>query len=324
MPTFLVTSRMAPELAARVEKAVTGRPAAARGKVTPRVIALLRLVLVATAIFGGYTLLSGRRKVQQAFVHDRNALLARIDAEAASLTPQELDAVPRASGWLGRLAGPYEGDYVADELKKPGALEATLAAPTVYVRGPLADLTTSAKLAEAAATSVKDGLVVCLLSPPATRNEKEMLEKVRIAFGGGAKLEQATPNVHRLHDAMIGLPFLLPSWSNQVRAASDAEEVARLRVAFERAPIARAKGAAKSELLLAVHDEPGDGQGVTELDGERPHDIRLAIVDVKRSVVLLRQRKHVDPSFISVAKRPTYAAALDGCGVAYDVRKALP
>jgi hypothetical protein len=34
-------------------------------------------------------------------------------------------------------------------------------------------------------------------------------------------------------------------------------------------------------------------------------------------------RKHVDPEWVSAAKRPMYASTLDGCILAMDVRDAL-
>ena len=36
-----------------------------------------------------------------------------------------------------------------------------------------------------------------------------------------------------------------------------------------------------------------------------------------------RLRKHVDPSWITPAKRPTNASDLDGCALAFDVREEL-
>src|SRR5690606_36753235 len=110
---------------------------------------------------------------------------------------------------------------------------------------------------------------------------------------------------------------------DRVRAAEDGKELARLERDLERAPIERAKQAARAEILVAAVDEPGDGSGPTELDGERPHDIRLAIVDLPSGEVLLRMRRHVDPSWISTAKRPMYATGLDGCAFAFDVHQAL-
>jgi hypothetical protein len=66
-------------------------------------------------------------------------------------------------------------------------------------------------------------------------------------------------------------------------------------------------------------DEAGDGQGPTEIDGERPHAVRLEIVDLGLAKVLLRARKRVDPAWISVERRPEYAKKLDSCAFAFDI-----
>jgi hypothetical protein len=66
-------------------------------------------------------------------------------------------------------------------------------------------------------------------------------------------------------------------------------------------------------------DEPGDGGGPTELDGERAHHVRLFLVDMVASKTLLRVRRLVDPTWISLAKKSDYASGLDSCGLAFDV-----
>ena len=87
------------------------------------------------------------------------------------------------------------------------------------------------------------------------------------------------------------------------------------------APIARAKQAARSELLLVAIDEPGGADGPTELDGERPHPVRVALVDLVANKVLLRARHVVDPSGISPARRAMYAIGLDSCALALEVHE---
>jgi hypothetical protein len=323
MATFLTTSKMNPALAARVESSVRGRrarPGAARVR---RVVALARLVLLLTVAFGIYGAVTTRRRTQRELERARAELLDTVRGHAASLTPEDRGALTRADSWLTGLSAPYEGDLVSPELRAPGALAATLTRPTVYVRGPIDAFTSSTRTAEAAATSTKDALVLCLLEPPASRVEKTLLEKARIAYGGGAAMEERTVNVRRLHDAASGLPLLLPPWSERVRAAEDGAELMRLRRELERAPIERAKQAAKARLLLVAIDEPGDGRGPTELDGEHAHAARVVLVDLATSSILLRMRQLVDPSWISPAKRATYASALDGCALAFDVHESV-
>ena len=76
-------------------------------------------------------------------------------------------------------------------------------------------------------------------------------------------------------------------------------------------------------LLVVAMDEPSDGGGPTELDGERAHAIRIGVVDLAASKILLRIRRLVDPSWISLAKKSEYANGLDSCGLAFDVHESL-
>jgi len=329
MPTFLTTSKMDPALAARIEASVTGRRGTRRSAArTRRIVSLARLVLVFSVAFAVYAFVIGRRESRRALERARAALLESVRAQSASLAPEDHGTIARAESWLVSLSGAYEGDLVSSDLAAPGALAATLARPLVYVRGPTAALGSPTEIARAAAASTKDPLVLCLLEPPESRSEKALLDKVRVAYAGGWNLENRTPNVRRLDDAVVGLPFLLPPFAERVRAVDDAEELARIRAEFERAPIDRAKQAAAARLLLVALDEPGDGSGPTELDGERPHPVRVMLVDLAGSKVLLRSRHVVDPNAFAPARRATYAGGLDSCALALDViddvRRAAP
>jgi hypothetical protein len=222
-----------------------------------------------------------------------------------------------------RASGVYDGDLVADELHKPGALAAALRRPTVYVRGPMLSFTNATPFAKVTAQSFKDALVLCLLEPPADATEKVLLDPVRSAYSGGHLLESRTANVRRLHEAVAGLPLLGPEWDDRARHAASTADVQRMRSELDRAGLDRVRAAAKSELLLAAIDEPGEGNGPTELDGERQHHVRVVLVDVRTQAVLLRVRRPVDPAWISAAKRPTYASGLDSCRLAVDIHRAV-
>ncbi len=330
MPTFLTTSKMSPALAARIEASVTGRklqPADAhRAPRTSsvrmrRFVSIARLVLVLTVAFAIYNFIVFRRESQRALVQARASLLESVRVQRESISAEDTQAVPRIETWLTQLSGPYEGDLVDAELRGPGKLAETLARPMVYVRGAVDALVSPQAVAAAARASTKDAVVVCLVDPPATRTEPALLDKVRIAYAGGRNVESRTTNVRPLNDAIMGLPFLQPEWAERVQASEDARELARLRADFERAPIEHAKQAARSTLLLAVIDEPGDGAGPTELDGERPHAVRVALVDLPSAKVLLRARHVVDPGWITPARKATYAVGLDSCALALDVRE---
>jgi hypothetical protein len=104
-----------------------------------------------------------------------------------------------------------------------------------------------------------------------------------------------------------------------VEQATSLAAVDGLRAEFRAAPTERAMRALKGTVLLCAFDEPGTHDGPTELDGERPHDVRLGLVDLTASKVLLRLRRHVDPGWISTSRRMEYAVGLDACALAFDV-----
>ncbi|WP_394831167.1 hypothetical protein LVJ94_32110 [Pendulispora rubella] len=316
MPTFLVTSKMSPELAARVEASVTGRKSSpARRRLVTSVV---RAAVVLALAWGVTSVVATKRREQHDFERARGALLETVRAEAASVTDDDRQAAVRIDAWLVRLAGPYEGDFVS-----PDATRALFERPAVYVRTVREAIGPGERVAAAAHESVKDSFLACLLDPPASRTEKALLAKGRIGLGGGARMEEATPNACRVDDARAALPFFEPAFARSVEAAVDIPQVAALRTRFEKAPIAQAKRAMRAELLIAVLDEAETGSGPTEIDGARAHDVRIAAVDLRTSQVLLRTKRHVDPAWISAANRAQYASVLDSCALAFDVREAL-
>ena len=314
---------MAPALVARIEASVRGRRGSVSGA-APRVVSIVRLGVVATVVGLAWTLVILRYREHQAIERTRAALLGSVRRHAASLGAEEAGFVPRAESWLVRLSGPYEGDLVSGDVRGAEASRAILARPTVYVRGPLASFATPAGIASSASTSVKDAFLLCLLDRPVSRAEKVLLSKVRTAYAGGPLVEERTANVRRLDDAETGLPLLQAPWAARVERAPLAVDLARLQRELDKAPIEDAKRAAKASLLLVVMDEPGDGKGPTELDGERPHDVRIGLVDLTSAKMLLRLRKRVDPTWISTNARAQYASGLDACALAMDVHESIP
>src|SRR4051812_12637146 len=119
MATLLVTSKMDPALAARIEASVSGRRARKRPgapKLGPRAIALARIGgLLAVAALVAWFLVSLRRNRRDVELA-KKSLLDDVHAKSASLTAYDDECVPRAASWLVRSAGAYEGDVVADDL----------------------------------------------------------------------------------------------------------------------------------------------------------------------------------------------------------------
>jgi hypothetical protein len=272
------------------------------------------------AVFAAW---SSRQRERLRLESARATLLEEVRARSAELADDDRSFIDRADMWLMRVAGPYEGDFVDDAMRAPGAVKEVLGRPSVYVRGPVEAFASPASIASAAAASFKDPLVLCLVDPPSARSEKAMMHPIRAVYDGGHAAEGGAPHVRLLAEAEAGLPYLVPSWASHVEQAASLAAVDGLRAEFRAAPTERAVRALKATVLLCAFDEPGTHEGPAELDGERPHDIRLGLVDLAASKVLLRLRRHVDPGWISTSRRVEYAVGLDACALAFDVVREL-
>jgi hypothetical protein len=285
----------------------------------PRLVSFARFGLILLVVAIVCSVVNVRRRARDELSGARAELLTKVRTQSLSLSESDRTSVARTEAWLVAFSRVFEGELVADELRVPGVFAATLRRPLLYVRSGIGAFSGSRQIAEASATSQKDAFLSCMLEPPASRTEKDLLAKVRLAYAGGPAVEQHTSNVRRLYEAEASLPLLTPAWAARVERAADLGELTKLRRDFERAPIEAGKRAVRAELLLVAMDEPGEGGGATELDGERAHWVRVGLVDLASERMLVSLRKRVDPSFISVAKRAEYASGLDACGLAFDV-----
>lgn len=323
MATFLRTPRMSPELAARVEAAVRGRRAAPGARLAPRAVSMLRLGLVAGGIALGSSLALTWHGSKQELERERAALLETLARETSSLTGARREIPTRIKAWLEQAAGTFAGDFVMDELRDKDALHATLSRSVLYVRARQELLASRAGLSESAAASIKDAFVLCLLDPPSSRSEKALVGRARTAYAAGTRMREIAGDVHRLQPALRVLPLLEPAWKERVYTAENQVELRKLQRVFERAPLDAARRALEAEVLLFVIDEPAETNVPAELDGERPHAVRVGLVDLTKNRLLLRLRRSVDPSWLSEATRAEYAAGVDSCSLALDVRAAL-
>ncbi len=321
MRSFLITRRMSPELSARVAASLGGRGGTSGSRLVPRVLSLLRLGMFLTIACALVWLVVSRRRANQDLESARAELLARVRREAVALTPRERNLGGRVKPWLEREAGIYAGDLLTAELRAAGGLAAVLARQSVYVRGPVASFVSQRGIEESAAASGKDPLVLCLLSPAASRTEKALLAKVRAAYRS-SEAAVSTAQVQRLYHALVALPFLAPSWQARVLAAEQQRDVEKLARTFDRVPLVSMRLAAKASFLLFAMDE-ADGVGPAELDGERAHHVRVGLVDLATETLLLRLRRRVDPSWLSPTVRAEYASGIDGCSLALDVHASL-
>lgn len=322
MATFLATRKMSPEFRARLEASVRGKRRAPDARLAPRSRSWLRLTAISASIAAVIALFAFVRKERAELEAARSELIERARREAAPLTNEERRTPERVKSWLGRLSGPYSGDSIAQEIRGTAEFSAALSRSIIYVRGPLESFRNPNGLAESAGASLKDALVTCLMDPPASRGEKALLVRARTTYGRSGRPDP-TAQVTRLRDALAGMPLLGAEFLTRVQGAEHVRELSKLEREFTRAPLAEAKRAAKSDLLLFAMDEPATRPGPVELDGERAHDVRVGLVDLRAERLLLQLRFPVDPSFISVNLRVEYAGPIDSCALALDVRAAV-
>jgi hypothetical protein len=320
VPSFLVTKNMSPALALRVLRSVTGRRGAAQR--LPRLTAILRLaalVMFAAAAVGVFVVRQQRsRELEEA----RAALLQRLEQEGATLTRADRELGQRARAALALHAtSVYAGDLIAEELRSEAKWTAELALPLLYIRGPLDELARTDRLEQLAPGSWLDAFVLCLVEPPQRRSEAELRKKARAA--GGRHAWQAMPQVERLDVPLSVLPVLGPDWRNRIALAETQQQLAHYRELLDTLPLRAAVRAAKSRRLLAVMDEPGDPKVPAELDGERPHAVRVILTDLTHGELRLRLRRDVDPSWLSAASRAELASGIDSCALAMELRAAV-
>lgn len=319
MPTLLVTSKMSPELAARVRAAVSGRQA--RGRPLK---ALLRFVTFTCLVVSVVGFVHFRQQRQQRLEHDRHELLATLEQAGQSLSHSDLELPRRVAAAIALESSPvYAGDLLPEPPATDADLSEMLAPPTLYVRGPLDALARPDRLRDVASSSSKDAFVLCLLAPPDARTERALRLKASAAAAQNKSFLEASAHIERLAPLLQALPLLGRDWAGRVRSAETSEAVETLAKLVAAAPLAVAVRAAKARQLLLVLDEMGAATGPTELDGERAHPVRVALVDLSNGESRLRFRGKVDPSWLSDQAKEKYASGIDSCALALDFRHAV-
>jgi hypothetical protein len=137
------------------------RPAALKGRLS-RGERLVLLAGVTLLVLAGVYIARSRYAVR----NQREALLAKSAAEAASLSRPEAEILELVRGFIFETAAAdAPGDVTLRELSAPGALEAFLSRPGLYFRAAQPDVRPRF-LADAVRSTPKDAFVLCLLAPP--------------------------------------------------------------------------------------------------------------------------------------------------------------
>ena len=320
MASFLITRHMSPALAARVQAAVSGTRGAQRKS---RVKALLR-ALTATFVIAAIAITLHFKQRRAARLESQRAeLLAELARHAQTLNQHDRELPTRVTAAVALHAtAVYPGDLVVPELRDEARLSEALSRPTLYLRGPLDGLAQSARVAELAAGSAKDAFVLCLLAPPEARTEKALRLKASAAYAHGPSMQITAP-IERVAPLLQALPLLGKSWRERIQGAETEPALQTLAELVRAAPLSTAVRAAKARQLLLVLDETATLTSAAELDGERPHAVRVVLADLSQGETRLRFRGNVDPSWLSDTARAQYASGIDSCALAMDLRKAV-
>jgi hypothetical protein len=314
--TFLVTPRMNTALRARVLRAVSSKAravhhAAGMGMASPfadrqpfRFTKLLPLLVF--VLLGGLfaAMVIHERRALEA---DRSALLSELEGLRVGLPPGHEGLVAETERLLMEAAA--EGPEIIDpSLKSASAFDATMRRPALYVRAPASELSDVRGVDDAARGSDKDAFLVCLMYPPASTSERDLLTKVRGVYFAGAKVDEQTANVRRLTEARLGLAVLAPAFESSVRAAPDRNVLKRMRKELQKAPVDLAKKAVGAELFLIVADTKSGA--------------RVTLVDLAAKKTLLRVvRRHEELALSSLGS--SHREELESCSLAFAVRRAV-
>jgi hypothetical protein len=309
MATFLTSDAMHPALRARVERAVSPRararahagriglaqPFAAGGQR----IGWMRIFPVMIAVILGGLGYASHRAERAAVAAERAELEGALTAQRGRLPTGHQGFVAATDRFIAAAAGAADpADLVAPSVK--GALDGWLSRPAVYARLPIAEARDARARGDAVLGSSKDAFLLCLLRPPSSGSERDLLAKVRGVYLGGVKADEETANVRRLADAHVGLAAVGPTFEGALRVADGVPELRKLRRFLDAAPVPEAAKAAAAELFIVVLDEGAAA--------------RVELVDLGTGSVILRVRRPLEAPGASPAaavnREPIQACAL--------------
>jgi hypothetical protein len=232
-------------------------------------------LLAATAVIAG--LVAHKVVSERELNHDRQALLAKQRAVAATLGVEWTPLRERLEGEVLEAAKGFGGDLV-DPVARRGDFRTQ---PGLYLRMRVADATDAANVRRVAADAKKDGFAACLLREPNERG-------VRGEIDGGAFAEQPW----NVGQAYAATRVLTDDWVKEVR---DSDDALRLRVfteqydhaVREQVPLAiDVVRRARFFLLVLDEDVPeaaalSEGGGITEAALQLvPHPARIHVFDL--------------------------------------------
>lgn len=270
----------------------------------------------------------------------RTRVLAKQRGVAAEMAPLYFPLREKVEAWTVDLAktAPTE-DVVSPTLKQPGAADALLQKPGIYLRLAQPNATTVPKIRAAAMDSLRDAFTACFLRAknPDPRDGKECrstkeCDKGKICNEVNHCTVLSQPA--NLRVAYRGMRVLEDTWIREVQTATDALRLRLFEGDLDSAVAADIPSAidlmVRGQYFLVVLDEIPDGtkpeekQTLEETVQSLVHPTRVGLYDVKTGELLFKGRREIDvtvpvvPGSVDAQRRQIL-----NCALAKDVRRTL-
>lgn len=256
------------------------------------------------------------KKSRAEFARSQAALTDRYERETVFFDKSYEKRLMLIETLLRDVPESYPGDFIDPSISESSALTKRLAAPFVYVRGPLLGFRRQADRRN----TWKDGgpgpFIRCYLMPPRDIKESTLLRHLGEVYQPHAFRDRFV----NVDDAFKGHEFVQSNFKTRLQNATHMRELSSLTADLDTAKLRDARAFAPVTTFVYVLDEPKP-QGVpSDFDGEAEHFMRIEAVDLEKSQVLYRVRRRVDPEWISEKSRLAYSRQLDSCRLAYELR----
>ncbi len=321
MPTLLTTSRMSPELRARIAQSLHSDARSRAGGQSPLRGARLLRIMIFVGVLGLAVGLFVSFKTSRKEFHEAHAsLLARYRHETAFFDRDYSKRLALIDEFLRESPENYPGDTADPNITQSASrLTDLLSGPIVAVRGPLGSFNKESARRSTFGDGGPDSLVRCLLTPPEDIKESTILRHLGTIYEPKTFRDRFV----NLDDAFKGRSFVESDFEARLRAASLMRELAGLEATLDTAPLAAARTFSEARMLVYVFDEPKPRGVPSDFDGEAEHFVRVGVLDLSSGREIYRVRRRVDPDWISAKSRLAYSRQLDSCRLAYELRAEL-
>jgi hypothetical protein len=257
-----------------------------------------------------------RRARERTLTTAKDECLAAVQHVRESVPAHGFELAAAAERWLLRESQAYAGDILPKDARL-----ALAPRTSIYIRAATADMNPE-RLPRATADSHLDAFTFCWQREPEERTEKVILKHLLEPAHESTDAPPVVASIYRLQDLTLSLNMLRPEFTDQLVHTQSLPMVQELSRAWAAAKVEQRVLSTHAQLLVAVLDEPKTPGTPVELDGAADHWARVVVIDLVSGAPLLRIRKHLDPSWVTERRRPEYAARLEACRLAFDVRHA--